>query len=260
MSLATTGPAVRVALQEDDSLLRLVLARPKGNVIDAAMIAELRAALAAHRDARGLRAVLIEGEGAHFSFGASVPEHLPGAVEAMLPAFHALARELCGCGRVVLAAVRGQCLGGGLELALLAHRIVAAPDSKLGQPEIRLAVFAPLASLLLPRRIGPARAEDLLLTGRTLDAREALAWGLVDELADDPAAAALEWHRRHLLPLSAAALEQAALAARLPLRRSLEQDLPVLERQYLQRLMATADAREGLDAFINRRAPTWTHR
>jgi cyclohexa-1,5-dienecarbonyl-CoA hydratase len=260
MSLATTGPALRATLEEGGSLLRLVLARPKGNVIDAAMIAELRAALAAHRAAPGLRSVLLEGEGGHFSFGASVPEHLPGQVEAMLPAFHALARELCGCGKVVLAAVRGQCLGGGLELALLAQRLVAAPDARLGQPEIKLAVFAPLASLLLPRRIGQPRADDLLLTGRTLDAREALACGLVDEIADDPAAAALEWHRRYLLPLSAAALEQAVLAARHELRRALEQDLPALERQYLQRLMATADAREGLQAFIQRRTPTWTHR
>jgi len=260
MSLATTGPAVRATLEEDGSLLRLVLARPKANVLDTAMIAGLRAALAAQRGTRGLRALLLEGEGAHFSFGASVPEHLPGAVEAMLPAFHALARELAGCGRVVLAAVRGQCLGGGLELAALAQRLFAAPDARLGNPEIRLGVFAPLASVLLPRRIGPARAEDLLLTGRTLEAGEALAMGLVDELADDPAAAALHWHRRHLLPLSAAALAHATLAARHDLLRALEEDLPELERRYLSQLMASADAREGLDAFLQRRNPTWTHR
>lgn len=260
MSLATSGPAVRATLEEGGSLLHLLLARPKGNVLDGAMIGELRAALAAQRGAPGLRAVLLEGEGAHFSFGASVPEHLPGAVEAMLPAFHALARELAGCGRVVLAAVRGQCLGGGLELAALAQRIVAAPDAKLGNPEIRLGVFAPLASVVLPRRIGLPRAEDLLLTGRVLDAREALAIGLVDELADDPAAAARDWHRRHLLPLSAAALGHATRAARHGLLDALERELPELERDYLTRLMATADAREGLDAFLQRRNPAWTHR
>lgn len=260
MSTTAAGPAVRATLEEGGSLLRLLLARPKGNVIDGEMIAALRAALAARRGALGLRAVLLEGEGAHFSFGASVPEHLPGKVEAMLPAFHALARELAGCGRVVLAAVRGQCLGGGLELALLAQRIVAAPDAKLGNPEIRLAVFAPLASVLLPRRVGAVRAEDLLLTGRTLDAAEALAIGLVDELADDPAAAALDWHRRHLVPLSAAALAQAVSAARQDLLAALEEDLPELERRYFTQLMATADAREGLLAFLERRSPTWTHR
>lgn len=260
MSVTATGPAVRASLEEGGSLLRLLLARPKGNVLDIEMIGALRAALAAQRGARGLRAVLLEGEGAHFSFGASVSEHLPGQVEVMLPAFHALARELAGCGKVVLAALRGQCLGGGLELALLAQRIVAAPDARLGSPEIRLAVFAPLASLLLPRRVGLARAEDLLLTGRTLEAAEALAIGLVDELAADPAAAALDWHRRWLLPLSAAALAQATLAARHDLLRALEEDLPELERRYLVQLMATADAREGLDAFLQRRTPTWTHR
>jgi cyclohexa-1,5-dienecarbonyl-CoA hydratase len=79
-------------------------------------------------------------------------------------------------------------------------------------------------------------------------------------VAEDPAAAALAWHRRYLPPLSAAALEHATLAARHELLRALERDLPELERRYLVQLMATADAREGLDAFLQRRTPTWTHR
>lgn len=249
---------VRAVLEEDGALLRLVLARPKGNVLDRAMIDALRAEV---REAdAATRSILIEGEGRHFSFGASVEEHRADLVGDMLPAFHALFRDLLGAGKVLLAAVRGQCLGGGLELAAACHRVFAAPDATLGQPEVKLGVFAPIASLVLPLRIGQARADDLLLTGRSVSAEEALGLGLVDELAADPTEAARAWHRLHLAPLSAAGLRRAALAARALMRRALDDDLPRLERLYLDDLMSTLDAREGIEAFLQRRPPAWSHR
>lgn len=249
---------VRAVLEEDGALLRLVLARPKGNVLDRAMVQALRAQV---RDAdEATRTVLIEGEGRHFSFGASVEEHRAEVVGDMLPEFHALFRDLLGSGKVLLAAVRGQCLGGGLELAAACHRVFAAPDATLGQPEVKLGVFAPVASLVLPLRLGQARADDLLLTGRSVSSEEALALGLVDEVVPDPTEAARAWHRLHLAPLSAAGLRRAALAARALLRRALDEDLPRLERLYLDDLMSTLDAREGIEAFLQRRPPAWSHR
>lgn len=249
---------VRAVLEEDGALLRLVLARPKGNVLDRAMVQALRAQV---RDAdEATRTVLIEGEGRHFSFGASVEEHRAEVVGDMLPEFHALFRDLLGSGKVLLAAVRGQCLGGGLELAAACHRVFAAPDATLGQPEVKLGVFAPVASLVLPLRLGQARADDLLLTGRSVSSEEALALGLVDEVVPDPTEAARAWHRLHLAPLSAAGLRRAALAARQQLRRALDEDLPRLERLYLDDLMSTLDAREGIEAFLQRRPPAWSHR
>lgn len=253
------GPPVHAELTRDGVLLRLVLARPKGNVLDRAMLEALRAAVVEHRDRTGLRAILLAAEGKHFSFGASVEEHRPDAVGAMLPAFHGLFRELLACDRVVLAAVRGACLGGGLELASVAHRVFASPDAKLGQPEIKLGVFAPVASLVLPLRLGQSAADDLLLTGRTVEAEEARRIGLVDELADDPEGAALAWFERHLEPLSAAALGHAVRAARHRYRRAVEESLDELEREYLEDLMATHDAREGIEAFLEKRSPTWKH-
>lgn len=252
-----SAPVV-ATVEEDGGLLRLVLARPKGNILDAAMIEALRAAVRGAEPR--VRAILLEGQGRHFSFGASVEEHRPDQVGDLLPAFHALFRELLGAGKALLAAVRGQCLGGGLELAAACHRVFAAPDASLGQPEVKLGVFAPVASLVLPLRLGQARADDLLLSGRAVGAEEALRLGLVDEVAPDPAAAALAWHRTHLAPLSAAGLRHAVLAGRQLLRRALDEELPRLERLYLDELMATADAREGIDAFLHRRPPAWSHR
>lgn len=254
-----TSP-VRASIEEKGGLLRLTLARPKGNVLDFAMIEALRAALVEGTGDAAVRAVLVDADGPSFSFGASVEEHRPESVAKMLPAFHGLFRELAECGRVLLAAVRGNCLGGGLELAAFCHRVFAAPAARLGCPEIRLGVFAPVASLVLPARVGQRHADDLLLTGRTIDAAAAQAIGLADEIADDPAAAALAYYRAHFEKASAASLAFAVRAARSAFHREFETRIDELERLYLGGLVATEDAREGIEAFLEKREPRWRHR
>lgn len=256
---AAEGP-VKVWLDRDGALLRLRLARPKANICDAAMIGALQAALDAHRGRAGLRGVLLDAEGLHFSFGASVEEHLAERCAAMLASLHALVVTLAEWPAPVLVAVRGQCLGGGLEIALAGGPIFAAPDAAFGQPEIRLGVFAPAASCLLPWRVSAAAAEDLLCTGRSLGAAQALATGLVQAVVDDPEAAALAHFDEHLAPRSAAALACAMAAARAPRLRELRTRLAEVERLYLDRLMNTHDANEGLAAFLAKRTPLWEHR
>jgi cyclohexa-1,5-dienecarbonyl-CoA hydratase len=255
----TQGP-VRVEPLEGGAVLRVVVGGSKGNIVDRAVTEALSAVVAAVRVDPAVKAVLLEGDGAHFSFGASVPEHLPDQVEGMLRRFHALLLDLLDASVVVLVAVRGRCLGGGLELAMCGHRVFAHPGALLGQPEIVLGVVAPFASAFLAERVGRPVAEDLLLTGRTVAADEALRTGLVDELADDPTAAALAWARAELLPKSASTLRFAVRAARHGLVARLRAELDALERLYLHDLMATADAREGLDAFLAKRPPVWRGR
>ncbi|HEY5638006.1 MAG TPA: cyclohexa-1,5-dienecarbonyl-CoA hydratase [Burkholderiales bacterium] len=252
------GAPLRVWLERGGRLLRLRLDRPKANIVDAAMIAALREALDAHRGA-GLLAVLLDGEGPNFSFGASVEEHLPAQCAAMLAALHGLVLEMLEFPAPVLAAVRGQCLGGGLEVALAASRIFAAPGAHFGQPETRLGVFAPAASCLLPYRVNQTLAEDLLLSGRALEADEARAAGLVAQVDVDPEAAALAWFDAHLAPKSAAAIGQATRAARVAMLGPVKARLAEVERQYLEELMKTRDANEGLQAFIEKRPALWTH-
>lgn len=252
--------ALKVWLDRDGALLRLRLARPKANLVDAEMIAALVGALADHAARGELRGVLLDAEGPHFSFGASVEEHLPASCAQMLASLHALVVALVEFHAPVLVAVRGQCLGGGLEVALAGSMIFAATDARLGQPETKLGVFAPAASVLLPWRVNQPAAEDLLLSGRAIAATEAHRIGLVHTVADDPEAAALAWFDEHLHGKSAAALALALAAARGPLRRGLRTHLAEVEHLYLDRLMATHDANEGLAAFIGKRAPAWEHR
>ena len=247
-------------LEKDGALLRLRLSRPKANIVDAAMIAALRSALAQHLSSARLRAVLLDADGPHFSFGASVEEHLPGSCGAMLGELHALILQLVASPVPVLVAVRGQCLGGGLEVAAAGHLIFAAPGAMFGQPEIKLAVFAPAASCLLPEKIGPSRSEDLLFSGRSIGAEEAYRIGLVNALADDPSHAALAYFEEHYASRSASSLRSAVGAARYDFVSRIRRKLAEVERLYLEELMATNDAVEGLTAFIAKRPPEWEDR
>jgi cyclohexa-1,5-dienecarbonyl-CoA hydratase len=251
---------LRVARELDSSLLRLTLARPKANLIDAAMIAALSDAFEQHRHANTLRGVLLDHEGPHFSFGASVEEHLPARCAQMLASLHALLGVMLEYPVPILVAVRGQCLGGGLELSLAGGPIFAAPDAKFGQPEMKLGVFAPAASVLLPWRVNQPAAEDLLFSGRSIGAEEARAIGLVQAIAGDPAAAALAYFTEHLAPRSAASLRYALQAAREARIKRAKTRLAEVERLYLDGLMKTHDANEGLEAFLAKRQPHWEHR
>lgn len=255
---------LRVWRERDGRLLRVRLSRPKANVLDAEMIAALDEAFAAAAqpapDAPALRGVLLDAEGPHFSFGASVEEHLPNRCAGMLRGFHAVLLRMLELPVPVLVALRGQCLGGGLELAAAGGVLFAGRDAKLGQPEIVLGVFAPAASCLLPERVGPGAAEDLLLSGRSVDAAEALRLGLVNAVADDPEAAALAWFDEHLAKRSASSLGFAVKAARAGRVERVRAKLAALEELYLTGLMSTRDAAEGLTAFLGKRPARWEDR
>jgi cyclohexa-1,5-dienecarbonyl-CoA hydratase len=251
---------LRVWTERDGALLRLRLDRPKANIVDAAMIGALHGALDAAAQRPALRGVLLDAEGPHFSFGASVEEHLAERCAQMLASLHGLVLAMLEFPAPILVAVRGQCLGGGLEVALAGGPTFAAHDAQFGQPEMKLGVFAPAASVLLPYRINQPAAEDLLISGRSIGAEAARAIGLVRELADDPSAAALGYFETHLAGKSAAALRLALEAARARLLREVRQGLAEVERLYLDRLMHTRDANEGLAAFLAKRAPNWEHR
>lgn len=239
---------------EGGDVLRLLLDEPKGNILGSELVEEMLRHL---QDApwREIKVLIVAGKGGRFSYGASIEEHLPEQIGAFLRRFHRLLRCWLTLHRPTIAVVEGPCLGGGLELALACQRIIAHPDASFGQPEIRLGVFAPVASLLLPERVGQRRAEDLLLDGHRIHAAEALELGLVDRVTEDPMAAALEEARERWLPQSTTALHFALRAARWSANERFLRHLEGVERLYLDELMRTADAEEGVRAFLDKRRP-----
>jgi cyclohexa-1,5-dienecarbonyl-CoA hydratase len=253
---------IRVSREQGGRLVRVLLAAPKANILTLEMMGEIERAMAAETASESVMAVAFEGEGAHFSFGASVEEHAADRVRTMLPRFHGMFRALAAPGVPLVALVRGQCLGGGFELAAFADLLFAEEGARLGVPEIKLGVFPPVAAALLPGRIGSPRANELILTGRTLTAEEAHGIGLLTalsasgRLAEDFAA----WMEERLLPLSPASLRFATRAARRAWLPRFFEDLGELERLYLDELCATPDASEGIAAFIERRSPVWRSR
>ena len=252
-------PRATLDLESDGRVARLRLAAPKANILDRAMIGDLERACDALAGRRGLVAIVVGAEGPSFSYGASVEEHLPGEIGAVLAELHALLRRWLELPAPTIAAIRGSCLGGGLELALACDLILAEEGARLGQPEIKLGVFPPAASALLPARIGAGLAAELVLTGSTWTGTRAAEIGLVNRVAPDGTLeqALAEWLEADFLDRSPAALAQAAKAARRPLRRAVNEELPRLERQYLEELMAQPDAEEGIRAFLEKRRPRW---
>ena len=260
MSGNPEGGTVRCEVLDDGAIWHVVLNTPKANIVDMDKAEQLAAIFSRATEDKGLKAVLIEGEGPNFSFGASVPEHLPGRFEKMIPGFHQLFRRIIESSVITLAAVRGQCLGGGLELVSFCNRVFASPDAKLGQPEIMLGVFPPVASVVLPERVGRGAAEHLCLSGRSVSAEEALRIGLVDQIDDDPTAAALAYARKFLLPKSASSLRLGVRAVRTGWNERFLAELDRVESLYMKDLMSTTDAVEGLTAFVEKRDAAWSNR
>jgi cyclohexa-1,5-dienecarbonyl-CoA hydratase len=254
--------SVQIAFDRDRTRAAFRLFHPKGNIITEEMIGALGQALETLAQNPHLKLVTFEGAGADFSFGASIPEHAPGEIDRVLPQAHALIHALMDLPAVTAAVVRGRCLGGGFEIALACDFIFAERSAVFGLPEIALGVFPPAASALLPPRIGTARATSAILTGKTISSADAWQSGLLEFVADDGTvdAAVDRWFDAYLRKKSAAALRHAAAAARLSLRQHVTAILPELEGLYLNDLMRTEDAAEGIAAFLGKREPRWIDR
>lgn len=253
---------VSVAFDQEQTRAAFTLHHPKGNIITAEMVGALRWALESVAENPHLKLITIEGSGDDFSFGASIPEHAPGAIDRVLPEMHELVYELLDARAPTAAIVRGRCFGGGFELALACDFIFAAETATFALPEIALGVFPPAASVLLPLRVGAAMAARAVLTG---EVRTAAAWrdaGLVHTTApaDDLSEMVDGWFAESLAPRSATALRHATAAVRATLAARVRETLPQLERLYLDELMRTHDALEGIEAFMAKRPPRWTDR
>lgn len=244
----------------DGQVWKIILNDPKGNVVDSIMLREFNEILDAAAEEKECKLIMFQGAGKHFSFGVSVEEHTEELAPQMLRDFHGLFYRMADLAIPVCSLVSGQCLGGGLEIAAFAHFMFADESAAMGQPEINLSVFAPPASVMLPLKIGHARAEDILITGRSITAQEARTMGLATDIFVNKAAMEEKvdgWIQKHILPKSSVALKIATRVARKRFNERLREDLKLSESIYIDELMKTHDGKEGLASFLEGRRPVW---
>lgn len=238
---------------------RLVINRPPLNILNIASLREFRATLESVLKGSSVRLVELSGAGERaFCAGTDIRDHVPERAPELLREFHDLIREVLGARCPTVAIVRGHCLGGGMELAMACDFILAATGARFGQPEIKVGAIPPVASVLLPKLIPEKRALEMILTGESISAEEAFQLGLVNRVAPE---AKLEREAEIfsdlLLAQSPAIVALARKTARLPSRQAFEFALRETERIYLEELLPTADAAEGIQAFVEKRLPKW---
>lgn len=258
MTTATQGT---VHLQRDARIARITLERPPLNVLNLPLLGELNRAVD-EAIAGGCDFLVLRGAGPRgFSAGVEVADHKPERVGEMLDTFHGVFRRLWRADCFTIAAVHGHCLGGGCELATFCDVVIAEQSATFGQPEIKLGCFPPLALVTFPRLIGMRHALDLILTGRTISAQEAERIGLVTRVVPDghlDAAVGKQLCELHAGPAAVVRMTRRALW-----RQSgfdFERALADAEALYMNELMKTADAQEGIRAFLEKRAPVWQGR
>jgi cyclohexa-1,5-dienecarbonyl-CoA hydratase len=248
----------RVAVEAHGQLARITLTHPPLNVIDFQMMDELLAALQQLEQRREVSVVIIGGGERGFSAGVDVAVHTPDLIRTMLQKFHGLILALTKFPKITIAEVHGVCLGGGAELAMVCDMCFTTPDARWGFPEITLGCYPPVACTALAALVGQKRAADLVFTGRTFSGEEAAAWGLANEArAEDELQEAIQGTVDHLLKLSPAALAVAKKAFYAWDSMHLDKGLARAEKIYLEELMQTEDAQEGIAAWMEKRKPVW---
>ena len=247
----------------DDRVARITFARPPVNIFNIAMMREINNALSHCSQERELVAIVFDAAAdcRAFSAGVAVEEHVEETIFQMLDSFHAIFRTIEQIARPTIAVIDGAALGGGCELVAACDIAIASERARFGQPEIKLGVFPPVAAVLLPQVIPDKRARELILTGELIEAAEAVSLGLVNYVVPS---SELEDKTSELLArfrsLSAVALELTKRAMDLGRGRSLDAALKEVENMYLNDLMKTHDAHEGVNAFIEKRQPEWNDR
>lgn len=250
-----------ITLDVTDGVAKVTLNRPPLNILTLASIRQLAEVLDTLTQLTRLKVVVLAATGKNFCAGVDVADHTPERTEPMIREFCTLFTHLRTLPVPTIAVVQGAALGGGTELAVACDMVLAATSARFGQPEIKLGVFPPIAAALFPQLIGYQRAARLLFSGETITAGEAAQLGLVTYTAiDDELETALERQLTQFRGMSAAALRITKRALLYGADLGVTHALLRIEDLYLQDLMSTADAREGVQAFIEKRQPVWSDR
>jgi cyclohexa-1,5-dienecarbonyl-CoA hydratase len=259
--MSETVTSRRLTLERQGQLARIAFTHPPLNVFDFQLMDETEQALESLKQRTEISAVVISGSERAFSAGVDVAVHTPELIQTMFQKFHGLIMALVKFPKITIAEVRGSCLGGGAELAMVCDMCFTAADAKWGFPEITLGCYPPVACTALAALVGQKRAADLIFTGRMFSGSEAAEWGLANEaVAGGELQKRIESTLDHLFELSPAALAYAKKAFYAWDSIHLDKGLARAEKIYVEELMQTEDAKEGIQAWMEKRKPEWKGR
>lgn len=249
-----------IHLQIENQVAWLTLKRAPVNVLNIEMMNEIVNALETLIESEEPHALVIRAEGKVFSAGVAIEDHIGDKAEPMINVFHKIFHLLTKVPCPTVAVVEGAAIGGGCELASFCDISVATEDAKFGQPEINLGLFPPVSVAIFPWLMGFNKTMELLLTGKTITAAQAKDYGLINEVVAEEE---LEMYLNDLLESfktkSRIALNYTRIAIREAMATTFAQTIGKVEQIYLNDLMKTDDAKEGLDSFLNKRKPVWKH-
>ena len=251
-------PYEHIEVSIEKGLGTITLNRPPVNILNIAMMEEINDALDSWQGDKDLKVVLFNAKGKCFSAGVDVGEHMGDLASKMIKVFHGMFRRMDKLGALTMASVYGSCLGGGCELAVFCDLVLASESAKFGQPEIQVGVLPPIAVQIMPRIIGRKAAAELIFSGKIISAEEALSIGLINKVVkEEDLQKETENFLKPYIKLSSEVLRLTKKAMMYGLKDDLEPSLQIIEEIYLNQLMKTYDAHEGLRAFLEKRKPEW---
>jgi cyclohexa-1,5-dienecarbonyl-CoA hydratase len=249
----------RVNVEVAPPIARVLLSNPPLNVIDCEMTERLIPVLSEIESRSDISTTVFQGDNRVFSAGVDIKAHLPDRIREMLTGFHAVIRAIVASRKVTIAVVRGTCFGGGAELAAVCDMVYTTDNATWGFPEIKLGCYPPVAAVALPALVGQKRAAELLLTGRQFSGEEAAAIGLATKsTGEEELESVVEKTLTEIRALSSTALAHAKKAMYNWDAIHFDKGLARAEKIYLDELISTEDAREGIIAFLEKRSPKWT--
>ena len=248
-------------MTKEKGMARILLNRPKHNVLNLDMMQELTSILVEINADADLKCVVIGAQGPSWCAGVEVADHKPELAPDMIRVFNALLKQIHALLVPSIAAVNGACLGGGMEVAIACDMVVAAKSAVFGQPEIKLGFLPPYAAVRLPHLVGPSRAIEICTTGRRYSAEAMQQMGIVSDVFDDETfdegLGGLTKEIQHASPLI---LRLNKKAVNQHLGMAIHAAMDSVSDMFLNQLMKTEDTLEGIRSFEEKRRPEWKNR